>query len=165
MTKLPGVTSAPKLQPIETRLVMLQTGMRAPMGIKVRGQDLKTIERVGLELEKYLKDVEGVKDAAVFAERIVGKPYMLIDINRDAITRYGLTIEDVQRQIQATVGGMTMSTTVEGRERYSIRIRYPLDYRSDIAAIKNIYMDTPNKGSVTLGELIDVKYEQGTSGD
>jgi Cu(I)/Ag(I) efflux system membrane protein CusA/SilA len=161
VTKIPGVTSAPKLQPIETRLVMLQTGMRAPMGIKVKGQDLKTIEKVGLELEKYLKEVDGVKDAAVFAERIVGKPYLLIDIKRDAIARYGLTIEDVQTQIQAAVGGMNMTTTVEGRERYSIRIRYPLDYRSDVTSIKNIYMDTPNKNSVALGELIDIKYEQG----
>ena len=74
---MPGVTSAPKLQPIETRLVMLQTGMRAPMGIKVRGPDLATIEAFGLELEKHLKAVEGVKDAAVFADRIVGKPYLL----------------------------------------------------------------------------------------
>jgi len=161
VTKLPGVTSAPKLQPIETRLIMLQTGMRAPMGIKVRGQDLRTIERVGLELENHLKDVDGVKDAAVFAERIVGKPYMLLDINRDAISRYGLSIEAVQTQIQVAIGGMTMTTTVEGRERYPIRIRYPLDYRNDVSAIKNIYMDTPNNGQVSLGEFIDVKYEQG----
>ena len=84
-TKLPGVTSAPKLQPIETRLVMLQTGMRAPMGIKVRGSDLAAIEAFGLELEKHLKDVDGVKDAAVFADRIVGKPYLLLDINRPVL--------------------------------------------------------------------------------
>jgi Cu(I)/Ag(I) efflux system membrane protein CusA/SilA len=161
VTKLPGVTSAPKLQPIETRLVMLQTGMRAPMGIKVRGQDLKTIERVGLELEKHLKDVDGVKDAAVFAERIVGKPYMLIDINREVISRYGLTVQAVQTQIQAAIGGMNMTTTVEGRERYPIRIRYPMEYRNDISSIKNIYMDTPNNGQVSLGEFVDVKYEQG----
>ena len=161
VTKLPGVTSAPKLQPIETRLVMLQTGMRAPMGIKVRGQDLKTIEKVGLDLEKHLKDVDGVKDAAVFAERIVGKPYMLIDINRKAIARYGLTVAAVQKQIQATIGGMAMTTTVEGRERYPIRIRYPMEYRNDVTAIRNIYMDTPRNGQIALGELVDIKYEQG----
>ena len=161
VTKLPGVTSAPKLQPIETRLVMLQTGMRAPMGIKVRGQNLREIEKVGLELENYLKEVEGVKDAAVFAERIVGKPYLLIDIKRDVISRYGLRIQDVQLQIQAAVGGMTMTNTVEGRERYPIRLRYPLDYRSDVSAIKNIYVDTPTNGQIHLGELIDIKYEQG----
>lgn len=76
MTQLPGITSAPKLQPIETRLIMLQTGMRAPMGIKVKGPNLAAIEAFGLELEKHLRQVEGVKDAAVFADRIVGKPYI-----------------------------------------------------------------------------------------
>ena len=86
VTKLPGVTSAPKLQPIETRLVMLQTGMRAPMGIKVKGPDLKTIESFGLKLEDILKEAEGVKDEAVFADRIVGKPYLLIDIKRETCT-------------------------------------------------------------------------------
>ena len=161
VTKLPGVTSAPKLQPIETRLVMLKTGMRAPMGIKVKGQNLKTIEKVGIELEKHLKNVEGVKDAAVFAERIVGKPYMLIDIDRQAISRYGLTVEVVQRQIQATIGGMNMTTTVEGRERYPIRIRYPMEYRNDVKAIQNIYMDTPENGPVKLAEFVDIRYEQG----
>ena len=130
-TNLPGVTSAPKLQPIETRLVMLQTGMRAPMGIKVKGTDLETIEAFGLELEKHLKKVEGVKAPAVFAERIVGKPYMLFDIDREKISRYGLSIVDVQKQLQATVGGMVMTSTVEGRERYSIRLRYPRELRDD----------------------------------
>ncbi len=124
-TRLPGVTSAPKLQPIETRLVMLQTGMRAPMGIKVRGSNLESIERFGLALEQHLKEVDGVKDAAVFADRIVGKPYLLLDIDREAISRYGLHVEKVQQYIQAAIGGMTMSTTVEGRERYAIRLRYP----------------------------------------
>ena len=85
VTKLPGVTSAPKLQPIETRLVMLQTGMRAPMGIKVKGQDLREIEAFGLQLEGILKTAEGVKEQAVFADRIVGKPYLLIDIDRERL--------------------------------------------------------------------------------
>ena len=116
-TKIPGLTSAPKLQPIETRLVMLQTGMRAPMGIKVKGTDLKVIEAFGLELEKLLKEVEGVKIPAVFAERIVGKPYMMLDIKRDEISRHGLSIVDVQNQIQTAIGGMIMTSTVEGRER------------------------------------------------
>lgn len=160
-TKLPGITSAPKLQPIETRLVMLQTGMRAPMGIKVRGPDLKTIEAFGLVLEKELKEVEGVKDAAVFADRIVGKPYLLLDINRDAISRHGLKVEDVQRYIQAAIGGMNMSTTVEGRERYSIRIRYPRELRDDPEALKRVLLPTSNGGQIPLGELVEVDYEQG----
>ncbi|MBT8218414.1 MAG: efflux RND transporter permease subunit [Bacteroidia bacterium] len=161
VTKIPGVTSAPKLQPIETRLVMLQTGMRAPMGIKVKGQDLKTIENVGLELADHLIDVEGVKDAAVFADRIVGKPYLLIDIDREKINRYGIPISQVQQQIQAAIGGMTMTNTVEGRERYPIRVRYPLDYRSDVDRIKQIFLQTPNNGQIRLGDVVDIRYEQG----
>jgi copper/silver efflux system protein len=160
-TKIPGVTSAPRLQPIETRLVMLQTGMRAPMGIKVRGPDLASIEAFGLELEKHLKEVEGVKDAAVFADRIVGKPYLLLDIDREAISRHGLTIEKVQQYIQAAVGGMNMTNTVEGRERYAIRIRYPRELRNDPDALKRIYIPTSTGQQIPLGELVTIRYEQG----
>ena len=160
-TKIPGVTSAPRLQPIETRLVMLQTGMRAPMGIKVQGPDLETIEAFGLELEKHLKDVDGVKDAAVFADRIVGKPYLLLDIDREAIARYGLTVNKVQQYIQAAVGGMAMTTTVEGRERYAIRIRYPRELRDDPEMLKRIYISTPAKQQIPLGDLVEIKYEAG----
>ena len=160
-TKLPGVTSAPRLQPIETRLVMLQTGMRAPMGIKVRGPDLASIEAFGLELEKHLKEVEGVKDAAVFADRIVGKPYLLLDIDREAISRHGLTIQKVQQYIQAAVGGMNMTSTVEGRERYAIRIRYPRELRNDPDALKRIYVPTSNGQQIPLGDLVTIRYEQG----
>ncbi len=160
-TKIPGVTSAPKLQPIETRLVMLQTGMRAPMGIKVRGGDLETIEAFGLDVEKHLKDVDGVKDAAVFADRIVGKPYLLLDINRDVISRYGLTIGKVQQYIQAAIGGMTMATTVEGRERYAIRIRYPRELRNDPETLERIYIPTATGQQIPLGDLVTIRYEQG----
>ncbi|MFT7451349.1 MAG: Cu(I)/Ag(I) efflux system membrane protein CusA/SilA [Patescibacteria group bacterium] len=160
-TKLPGVTSAPKLQPIETRLVMLQTGMRAPMGIKVRGGDLATIEAFGLQLEQQLKEVEGVKDAAVFADRIVGKPYLLLDIDRDIISRHGLTIQKVQQYIQAAIGGMTMTSTVEGRERYAIRIRYPRELRNDPEALKRIFVPTANGQQIPLGDLVNIRYEQG----
>ncbi|MEZ4995296.1 MAG: efflux RND transporter permease subunit [Saprospiraceae bacterium] len=160
-TKIPGVTSAPRLQPIETRLIMLQTGMRAPMGIKVQGPDLPTIEAFGLELEKHLKDVDGVKDAAVFADRIVGKPYMLLDIDRDAISRYGLTIEKVQQYIETAVGGMTMTTTVEGRERYAIRLRYPRELRDDPEVLKRIYLPTSTGQQIPLGQLVNIRYEAG----
>ena len=160
-TKLPGVTSAPKLQPIETRLIMLQTGMRAPMGIKVKGTDLATIESVGLLLENELKEVEGVKDAAVFAERIVGKPYMELDIQRDAISRYGLTILDVQNHIQAAIGGMKMSETVEGRERYAIRLRYPREMRDNPEVIKNILVGTPTGAQIPLGDLVKINFVRG----
>ncbi len=160
-SKIPGLTSAPKLQPIQTRLVMLQTGMRAPMGIKVKGPDLQTIESFGLELEKYLKQVEGVKKSAVFADRIVGKPYLMLKIDRTALARYGLTIANVQTQIQAAIGGMVMTNTVEGRERYGIRIRYPRELRDSPDRLEKIYISAPNGLQVLLGDLLEIKYEQG----
>ncbi|MEX0273273.1 MAG: efflux RND transporter permease subunit, partial [Flavobacteriaceae bacterium] len=160
VTKLPGVTSAPKLQPIETRLVMLQTGMRAPMGIKVKGQDLREIEAFGLQLEDILKSAEGVKEEAVFADRIVGKPYLLIDIDRERLARYGITIEDVQRVISISVGGMPLTQTVEGRERYAVRVRYPRELRNNPDALKSIYVPVAKGSPVPLSELVTIRYEQ-----
>ena len=161
VTKFPGVTSAPKLQPIETRLVMLQTGMRAPMGIKVKGPDLKTIENFGLQLEDILKQAEGVKEQAVFADRIVGKPYLLIDIKRDQLARYGISIMDVQEVLQVAVGGMPLTQTVEGRERYGVRVRYPRELRANPEDLKSIYVPVSTGSPVPLGELVDIRYEQG----
>ena len=161
VTKLPGVTSAPKLQPIETRLVMLQTGMRAPMGIKVKGQDLKQIEAFGVQLESILKQVEGVKTEAVFADRIVGKPYLLIDIDRDKIGRYGISIQDVQDVLKVAVGGMEITQTVEGRERYGVRVRYPRELRANPTDLENIYVPVAKGSSIPLSELATIKYEQG----
>ncbi|QYA25304.1 efflux RND transporter permease subunit [Gramella sp. MT6] len=161
VTKLPGVTSAPKLQPIETRLIMLQTGMRAPMGIKVQGQDLKQIQDFGMKLEDILKEAEGVKDEAVFADRIVGKPYLLIDIKRESLARYGISIDDVQQILQVAVGGMQLSQTVEGRERYGIRVRYPRELRGSPQDIKDIYVPVEGGSPVPLGQLVDIRYEQG----
>ena len=161
VTKLPGVTSAPKLQPIETRLVMLQTGMRAPMGIKVKGQDLKQIEAFGVQLEDILKQAEGVKEEAVFADRIVGKPYLLIDINRDKIARYGVTIEEVQDVLKIAVGGLVLTQTVEGRERYGVRVRYPRELRANPTDLKQIYVPVEKGSPVPLSELATIRYEQG----
>ncbi|TVZ59935.1 Cu(I)/Ag(I) efflux system membrane protein CusA/SilA [Flavobacteriaceae bacterium MAR_2010_105] len=161
VTKLPGVTSAPKLQPIETRLVMLQTGMRAPMGIKVKGQDLKQIEAFGVQLETILKQSEGVKQEAVFADRIVGKPYLLIDIDREKIARYGVTIEEVQNVLRVAVGGMVLTQTVEGRERYGVRVRYPRELRANPDDLKQIYVPVEKGSPVPLSELATIRYEQG----
>jgi Cu(I)/Ag(I) efflux system membrane protein CusA/SilA len=161
VTKLPGVTSAPKLQPIETRLVMLQTGMRAPMGIKVKGQNLKQIEAFGIQLENILKQAEGVKEEAVFADRIVGKPYLLIDIDREKIARYGISIQDVQDILKIAVGGMVLTQTVEGRERYGIRVRYPRELRANPSDLANIYIPVSMGSPVPLSELATIKYEQG----
>lgn len=161
VVKIPGVTSSPKLQPIETRLVMLQTGMRAPMGIKVYGPDLQTIESFGLKLESYLKEVPSVKKEAVFADRIVGKPYLELDIDRDEIARYGLNVIDVQEFIEAAIGGMSLSTTVEGRERFAIRVRYAREYRDDPEAIENLQIPTPLGNYIPLGQLVNIQYRPG----
>lgn len=160
-TKLPGVTSAPKLQPIETRLIMLQTGMRAPMGVKVYGPDLVTIEQFGIQLESVLKEVPSVKTEAVFADRIVGKPYIHLKINRSKIARYGLLVNDVQRLIETAIGGMTLTSTVEGRERFPVRVRYPRELRDDPEAIRSILIPTPTGTQVPLGDLVDVEYVRG----
>ncbi len=161
VSKLPGITSAPKLQPIQTRLVMLQTGMRAPMGIKIKGQNLKQIESFGLVLESVLLDVEGVKKEAVFADRIVGKPYLLIDIDRDKIVRYGISVKDVQQTLEVAVGGKTLTQTIEGRERYAVRIRYPRELRDSPEDLKNILIPTANSNPIPLGELVHIRYEKG----
>lgn len=160
-SKIPGLTSAPKLQPIQTRLVMLQTGMRAPMGIKVFGPDLETIEATGLALENILKDVEGVQPSSVFADRVVGKPYLELKIKRKVIARYGLTVQGLQTTLASAIGGMTLSTTVEGRERFPIRVRYAREYRDDPESLKSILIPTPAGVQVPLGELVEVTYTRG----
>ncbi len=161
VSRIPGVTSAPKLQPIETRLVMLQTGMRAPMGIKVYGPDLITIEQFGMQLEEILKQVPSVKPEAVFADRIVGKPYIHLNINRDEISRYGLNVEDVQQTIETAIGGMEISSTVEGRERFPIRVRYPRELRDDPEALERILVPTPAGAQIPLGQLLEIEYLKG----
>ncbi|MBL4623919.1 MAG: efflux RND transporter permease subunit [Flavobacteriales bacterium] len=160
-SKIPGLTSAPKLQPIETRLVMLATGMRAPMGIKVFGPDLETIEKVGYDIEAILKEVPGVEASAVFADRVVGKPYLELKINREAIARYGLTIEDLQSVIGVAIGGMPLTTTVEGRERFPVRVRYAREYRDNPEDLKNVSIPTPSGAQIRLEELADMHYVRG----
>lgn len=158
---VPGVTSAPKLQPIETRLVMLQTGMRAPMGIKVYGPNLLIIQEFAIQLEGLLKEVPSVKAEAVFADRTVGKPYLEIDIDRNAIARYGLTIEDVQQTMETAIGGMEITTTVEGRERFPVRVRYPQELRDNPESIKKILVPTKSGAQIPLGELAALNYVRG----
>lgn len=161
VAQIPGTTSAPKLQPISARLVMLQSGMRAPMGIKVKGPDLPTIEAFGLELEKHLKNVPGVKSDMVFADRIVGKPYLEIDIDRRAIARYGIPLQKVQHAIEVAVGGMPITTTVEGRERYPVRVRYLRDYRSNMESMDRILIPGQGGVQIPLGQLSTVNYVRG----
>jgi len=161
VTNVPGLTSAPKLQPIETRLVMLSTGMRAPMGMKVYGPDLESIEEAGLKLETALKNVPSIKPSTVFYDRAVGAPYIEIKPDREAMARYGIKIADFQEVVETAVGGMTLSTSVEGRERFPIRMRYARELRDSPEAIKRILIPAMNGVQVPLGEIADVDYTRG----
>ncbi|MGV8092641.1 MAG: efflux RND transporter permease subunit [Mangrovibacterium sp.] len=161
VTNLPGLTSAPKLQPIQTRLIMLSTGMRAPMGLKVYGPDLETIEKTGLDFERLLKDAPGVVPSSVFYDRAVGAPYLEIKPDRAAIARYGMTIGEVQDVLQAAVGGMMLTTTVEGRERFPVRLRYPRELRTTPEELKKILIPSMTGTQVPLGELADIDYTRG----
>ncbi len=161
VTDIPGLTSAPKLQPIETRLIMLSTGMRAPMGLKVYGPDLASIEDAGLKFEKALKDVPSVKSSAVFYDRAVGAPYIEIKLNREAMARYGMSISDVQEILQVAVGGMSLSTSVEGRERFPVRVRYARELRDNPEDLKRILVPSMNGVQVPLGEIADLNYARG----
>ncbi len=161
VTNIPGLTSAPKLQPIQTRLVMLSTGMRAPMGLKVYGPDLETIEKAGIELESILKEVPSVLPASVFYDRAVGAPYIEIKLNRKAIARYGMTVDDVQEILEVAVGGMALTNTVEGRERFPVRVRYARELRNTPGEIKSILVPSMTGVQVPLGELADIEYTRG----
>lgn len=160
-SRVPGLTSAPKLQPIQTRLVMLQTGMRAPMGIKVYGPDLESIEKTGLALEQQLKQVPGVDPASVFADRVVGKPYLEIVLDRKAMARYGLTVKDLDGYIGGAIGGMQLSTTVEGRERFPVRARYAREFRDSPDELARILIPTPTGVQVPLGDVTTIRYTRG----
>ncbi len=157
----PGLTSAPMLMPINTRIIMLQSGMRAPMGIKVKGPDLETIEAFGLLLERHLKKVPWIRPETVFADRVVGKPYLEIDIDREAIGRYGLSIRKVQNVIQVALGGRMLTRTVEGRERYPVRVRYMREDRDSMEALARIFVPTPTGEQIPLEQLAEFRYVKG----
>jgi Cu(I)/Ag(I) efflux system membrane protein CusA/SilA len=158
---IPGTTPAPKLQPIAARIVMLQSGMRAPMGVKIKGPDLETIEAVGLKIEGLLKEVPSVDPAMVIADRIVGKPYLEIEIDRRAIARYGIHLAKVQDAIEVAIGGRRVTTTVEGRERYAVRVRYMRELRDEIESIGGILISAPDGTQVPLKQLASIEYVRG----
>jgi len=159
--KIPGTTSAPKLQPIAARIVMLQSGMRAPMGVKVQGPDLETIERVGLQIEHYLKEVSSVEPAAVIADRIVGKPYLEIVPDRKALARYGIPIRKFQDVVEIAIGGRQATSTVEGRERFPVRVRYPRELRDNIEALDRILVPGINGQQIPITEVAEIRYVRG----
>ncbi len=159
--EIPGTTSAPLLQPIETRLVMLQTGMRAPMGLKLRAPDLETLDAMALQLEALLREVPAIRPGTVNADRVVGKPYLEIHIDRERAARYGLNIADVQEVIAVAIGGRTVTTTVEGRERYPVRVRYPRELRNTIEDMERIQVATADGAYVPLMQVADIEYVRG----
>jgi Cu(I)/Ag(I) efflux system membrane protein CusA/SilA len=158
---IPGTTSAPKLQPIAARIVMLQSGMRAPMGLKVFGPDLETIEKVALDIEGFLKQVPSITSEAVLADRIVGKPYLEIDIDRDAIARYGIKITTVQDVIEVAIGGKPITQTVEGRERFPVRVRYLRELRDTIESIEETLVSAHDGTQIPLRQLATIEYVRG----
>lgn len=165
VTHLPGLTSAPKLQPIEARLVMLSTGMRAPMGLKIYGPDLETIEQSGKAIEQALKDVPSVIPSSVFYDRAVGAPYLEIKLNRDNMARYGVNVEDLQEILSAAVGGMILTKTVEGRERFPVRLRYARELRDNPEALSMLLVPTATGAQIPLKELADIEYARGAQID
>ena len=159
--QMPGSTSAPKLQPIAARTVMLQSGMRAPMGVKIQGPDLRTIERVGLQVEALLKQAASIEPSTVLADRMVGKPYLEIEIDREAIARYGISLAKVQEVIEVGIGGKTIMTTVEGRERYPVRVRYLRELRDQIESLGRILVPAPDGAQIPLEQLAVISYRRG----
>ncbi len=153
-TAIPGVLPT-FLQPIQTRLVMLQTGFRAMMGVKIYGDDLRQIERIGLEIEQLLQHVPGATD--IVADRIVGKPYLEFEIDRDRIARYGVNIRDVQDVIEIAIGGNTITESVEGRQRYPIRVRYLREFREDIPELETILIPSTGGAQIPLSQVVTIR--------
>jgi Cu(I)/Ag(I) efflux system membrane protein CusA/SilA len=152
--QLPGFSNAWTM-PIKARIDMLTTGVRTPLGIKVLGSDLGKIEEIGGSIEMALKDIPGT--TSVFAERTTGGYFLDFDIKRDALARYGLTIDDVEMVLTSSVGGERVTTTVEGRERYPVNVRYLRDYRSDIGTLNRALVRTPAGAQVPMAQLADIK--------
>ncbi len=159
--RYPGLTGSPKLMPIKTRIIMLQTGMRSAVGIKIKGPDLETLESFGLEMERILKQVPEIESNTVLADRIVGKPYIEIAIDRQAISRHGLSIRDVQDVIQVAIGGRVLTRTVEGRERYPVRVRYMREERDSVEALRRVLVPMSNGGQIPLEQVSDIRYVRG----
>lgn len=158
---IPGTTVAPKLQPISARIVMLQSGIRASMGVKVYGPDLGTIERVSRRIEKFIREIPSIDPLSVIADRIIGKPYLEIDIDRRAIAQYGIDLQRVQDVIEIAIGGKRITTTVQGRERYPVRVRYMRELRDHIEAIGDVLVTAPDGTQIPLAQLADIRYVPG----
>ncbi|WP_057833017.1 efflux RND transporter permease subunit [Colwellia sp. TT2012] len=161
LVKLPGVTNA-WVMPIKTRIDMLATGIKTPVGIKIAGPKLEVIQEIGQQLEVILANVPGT--ASVYSERVAGGRYIKVDIQRAKAARYGLNISDIQQVIATAIGGMNVTTTVEGLERYPVNLRYPQDYRNSPEQLSLLPIVTPNGQRISLGDVAHIFIEDGPPG-
>ena len=156
--KFPGVTNAWTM-PIKTRIDMLSTGIKTPVGIKLAGEDLAVLQKLGERVESLVRDIPGT--LSVFSERVVGGNYFDFDIDREEAARYGLTIGDVQDVIQTAIGGMNISTTIEGLERYPINLRYSRDLRDNITSLQRVLIPTPRGEHIPMAQVAKIKIRKG----
>jgi len=161
LVKLPGVTNA-WVMPIKTRIDMLATGIKTPVGIKISGPKLETIQEIGQQLEGILANVPGT--ASVYSERVAGGRYIKVDIQRGKAARYGLNISDIQLVVATAIGGMNVTKTVEGLERYPVSLRYPQDYRDSPEQLSQLPIVTPNGQRISLGDVAHIFIEDGPPG-
>ncbi|WP_404341392.1 efflux RND transporter permease subunit [Pseudoalteromonas mariniglutinosa] len=161
LVKFPGLTNA-WVMPIKTRIDMLATGIKTPVGIKVAGPKLSEIQQIGQQIEKILQDVPGT--ASVYSERVAGGRYIKVDINREKAARYGLNIADVQQVVATAIGGTNVTETVEGQERYPVNLRYPQDYRNSPEALMLLPIVTANGQRIALADVAHVFIEDGPAG-
>jgi Cu(I)/Ag(I) efflux system membrane protein CusA/SilA len=152
--RIPGTTNAWTM-PIRNRIDMLTTGVRTPVGVKVYGSDLNKIQTIGQEIERALAQVPGTR--SVYAERTSGGYFLDFDLKRDALARYGLTVDGVQGYIMSAVGGEDVTTTVEGRERYGVSVRYFRDFRSNVEALQRVLVSTPSGAQIPMAQLADIR--------
>ncbi len=161
LVKFPGLTNA-WVMPIKTRIDMLATGIKTPVGIKVAGADLSVIQNIGKQLEEIMQDIPGT--ASVYSERVAGGRYLKVDIQRDRAARYGMNIADIQQVIASAIGGMNVTQTVEGQERYPVNLRYPQDYRDSPEKLSRLPVVTPSGQRIALGDLANIYIEDGPPG-
>ncbi|MBI2026883.1 MAG: efflux RND transporter permease subunit [Deltaproteobacteria bacterium] len=159
-SKFPGTTNAWTM-PIRNRIDMLSTGIRTPVGIKVLGADLKEVEKIGMELEKILYEVQGTR--SVFAERVGGGYFLDFSFNRINLSRYGLSVKTAQEALMAAVGGEPITKTIDGRQRFTINARYSQDFRSNIDSLKRVLVETPSGSQIPIGQIADISMVQGPS--
>ncbi len=159
--QFPGLTNAWTM-PIKTRIDMLSTGIKTPVGIKVAGDNLETLQRLGQQIEEVVREIPGT--LSVYAERVVGGNYLDFDIRREEAARYGLTVGDVQQVIMSAMGGMNITHTVEGRERYPVNLRYGRELRDNLPALRRVLVPTPTGAQIPMEQLADIRIRKGPPG-